>query len=103
MKEITDIVVDTDVSIPVDTDEETKVAMLTEKYLPVFMKIRELNEMKKEIDDKLTEIKDSLEVVMDKYEVKSIRSSVMNITKIDSSTSTSFDITKLKKEDANLA
>ena len=98
-----DFHIDTNIEqIPPDTDEETRLKMLNDKYLPVLVKISELNELKKDIDDKLDEIKKSLGVVMDGYNVKSLKNSVIRITRVDATTSTSFDTAKLKKEDPEL-
>ena len=95
--------IDTNIEqIPPDTDEETRLKMLNDKYLPVLVKISELNELKKDIDDKLDEIKKSLGVVMDGYNVKSLKNSVIRITRVDATTSTSFDTTKFKKDDPEL-
>lgn len=97
-----DFSIDTTVEKLDDVDEDTRLQKLQEKYLPVFVKIRELNELKKDIDDKLDEIKKSLGEVMDGYNVKSLKNSVIRITRIDESTSTSFDTAKFKKNDPEL-
>ena len=98
-----DFHIDTNIEqIPPDTDEDTRLKMLNDKYLPVLVKISELNELKKDIDDKLDEIKKSLGEVMDGYNVKSLKNSVIRITRIDETTSTSFDTTKFKKDDPEL-
>lgn len=98
-----DFYIDTNIEqIPPDTDEDTRLKMLNDKYLPVLVKISELNELKKDIDDKLDEIKKSLGEVMDGYNVKSLKNSVIRITRIDETTSTSFDTTKFKKDDPEL-
>lgn len=98
-----DFHIDTNIEqIPPDTDEDTRLKMLNDKYLPVLVKISELNELKKDIDDKLDEIKKSLGEVMDGYNVKSLKNSVIRITRIDETTSTSFDTKKFKKEDPEL-
>lgn len=98
-----DFHIDTNIEqIPPDTDEDTRLKMLNDKYLPVLVKISELNELKKDIDDKLDEIKKSLGKVMDGYNVKSLKNSVIRITRIDETTSTSFDTTKFKKDDPEL-
>lgn len=98
-----DFHIDTNIEqIPPDTDEDTRLKMLNDKYLPVLVKISELNELKKDIDDKLDEIKKSLGEVMDGYNVKSLKNSVIRITRIDETTSTSFDIKKFEKDDPEL-
>lgn len=98
-----DFHIDTNIEqIPPDTDEDTRLKMLNDKYLPVLVKISELNELKKDIDDKLDEIKKSLGEVMDGYNVKSLKNSVIRITRIDATTSTSFDTAKFKKDDPEL-
>lgn len=98
-----DFHIDTNIEqISLDTDEDTRLRMLNDKYLPVLVKISELNELKKDIDDKLDEIKKSLGEVMDGYNVKSLKNSVIRITRIDETTSTSFDTTKFKKDDPEL-
>lgn len=98
-----DFHIDTNIEqIPPDTDEDTRLKMLNDKYLPVLVKISELNELKKDIDDKLDEIKKSLGKVMDGYNVKSLKNSVIRITRIDETTSTSFDIKKFEKDDPEL-
>lgn len=98
-----DFHIDTNIEqIPPDTDEDTRLKMLNDKYLPVLVKISELNELKKDIDDKLDEIKKSLGEVMDGYNVKSLKNSVIRITRIDETTSTSFDTKKFEKDDPEL-
>lgn len=103
MDELLDIVIDTTVDSDIkDSDENTKLSLFDKKYLPVMLKIREMNDLKKDLDDKLTEIKESLGIMMDKYDIKSVKNSVIGITRVSSSTSISFDMTRFKKEEPKL-
>lgn len=99
----TEIVIDIEVSDEVSTlDEDKRMALFDEKYLPVFMKVKEMVEMKKELEEKLDEVKEALGIVMDKYEIKSVKNSFIGLTRIAPSTSISFDTAKFKKEDPEL-
>ena len=100
---VTDITVDTDTPETVkDLDLNTRLGMFDKKYLSVLMKIRDLNEQKKELEDKLNEVKESIGVAMEKYDLQSISTSGIRITRIKPSTTISFDTSKLKKENPEL-
>ena len=92
-------------SLPQELDSMStteKLDYFTKQYTTVFMKIREMNEMKKQLEDSLNDIKESLGQMMEKYDIKSISNSLINISRVEASSSTTFDLAKLKKEDSEL-
>lgn len=75
----------------------TSIVPIEEKYLPVLIKIKEMEETKRDLEDKLKEIKKEIEVAMSEYNVTSVKTSFMNIIKTKDSESKSIDLKKLKE------
>ena len=75
---------------------------IEEKYLPVLLKIKDMEESKRELEEKLKEVKKQIEEAMTEYNVTSVKTSFMNIIKTKDSESTSIDLKKLKEEEHDL-
>ena len=103
MDEVMNVTVDTTVPENIDElSEEQKLDLFTKKYMTAFMKIREINELSKQLEDSLKDIKENLGVMMDKYGIKSVKNSLIGITRVGASSSVSLDTARLKKEDPEL-
>ena len=103
LKTIDDIIVDTTVPESIsEEDELMRLAKFSDKYLPVFVKLRDLIEYEKELKEKIDKTKEELGTMMDRYDVKSVSNSIIRITRVSSSSSTSLDTGRLKKEDPEL-
>ena len=75
---------------------------IEEKYLPVLIKIRDMEEEKRELEDEIKKIKKQIEDAMSEYNVTSLKTSFMTIVKTKDSESVSLDTKKLKEEDSDL-
>ena len=75
---------------------------IEEKYLPVLIKIRDMEEEKRELEDEIKKIKKQIEDAMIEYNVTSLKTSFMTIVKTKDSESVSLDTKKLKEEDSDL-
>ena len=75
---------------------------IEEKYLPVLIKIRDMEEEKRELEDEIKKIKKQIEDAMTEYNVTSLKTSFMTIVKTKDSESVSLDTKKLKEEDSDL-
>ena len=75
---------------------------IEEKYLPVLIKIRDMEEEKRELEDEIKKIKKQIEDAMSEYNVTSLKTSFMTIVKTKDSESITLDTKKLKEEDTEL-
>ena len=78
------------------SEQNTTLVPIEEKYMPVLLQIRDMEEEKRELEDKLKEVKKQIEVAMSEYNVTSLNTSFMNIIKTKDSETTSIDLKKLK-------
>ena len=83
-------------------EQTTSLVPIEEKYMPVLLQIRDLEEEKRELEDKLKSIKKQIEEAMTEYNVTSLKTSFMNIIKTKDSESVSLDTKKLKEVEPNL-
>ena len=83
-------------------EQTTSLVPIEEKYMPVLLQIRDLEEEKRELEDKIKSIKKQIEEAMTEYNVTSLKTSFINIIKTKDSESVSLDTKKLKEVEPNL-
>lgn len=72
------------------------------KHLAIMTAIAIHTQQEKALAEKSKELKAELEKAMDEYGIKSIDNDLIKITRVEASTSTSLDVTKLKAEEPEL-
>ena len=82
--------------------ESTSVVAFEDKYFPVLMQIKKMEEEKRELEEQLKKIKSQIEEAMVEYDVTSVKTSYMTILKTKGSESTSIDVKKLKEEEPDV-
>ena len=82
--------------------QTTSLVSIEEKYMPVLLQIRDLEEEKRELENKIKSIKKQIEEAMTEYNVTSLKTSFMNIIKTKDSESVSLDTKKLKEVEPDL-